>query len=182
MDKRATSAPLQDFYQQEQRKLRNYVNQRVSDDVEADDIIQDVMVGFLNRPDPTLPLDNLAAYIYRSLKNRIIDVYRSNKHEVSLDIPATDRESGDTLKDLLQDMRYESAMQMEKKEIQHKVFEAIDRLNSNEKSVVLATEIDNATFRELSELWDIPMGTLLARKSRALKKLRKTLRNYILED
>jgi len=51
----------------------------------------------------------------------------------------------------------------------------MDRLNINERAVVIATEIEGFTFKELSEMWDVPLGTLLAQKSRALAKLRESL-------
>jgi len=40
---------------------------------------------------------------------------------------------------------------------------------------VIATEFDGRSFRELSEAWEIPIGTLLARKSRALRKVKDAL-------
>jgi DNA-directed RNA polymerase specialized sigma24 family protein len=39
----------------------------------------------------------------------------------------------------------------------------------------VATELEGASYRELAEEWDEPIGTLLARKHRALRTLRKTL-------
>lgn len=183
MDRRVTSAPLLEFYQREQNRLRKYVDSRTADDIEADDVIQDVMERMLSRPVPELPWERLAAYVYRSLKNRIIDIYRSGKNDLSLDRQVDGAENaGETLKDLIQDIRYDSAAILEKEESRSLIFQAIDELRAEEKAVVVATESDNIAFRELSELWDIPLGTLLARKSRALKKLRKTLSSYILEE
>ena len=43
------------------------------------------------------------------------------------------------------------------------------------RAVLIATELKGKSFRELSEEWDEPMGTLLSRKSRAVKTLRKLL-------
>ncbi len=51
----------------------------------------------------------------------------------------------------------------------------MDGLADEEKAVVLATEIEGRTFKELAADWDVPIGTLLARKSRALGKIRKRL-------
>jgi DNA-directed RNA polymerase specialized sigma24 family protein len=39
----------------------------------------------------------------------------------------------------------------------------------------VATELDDYTFKELAEKWNEPIGTLLSRKSRAAKALRKAL-------
>jgi DNA-directed RNA polymerase specialized sigma24 family protein len=55
------------------------------------------------------------------------------------------------------------------------VFAAIEELSAEEKAVILATEMEGRTFKELAEDWGIPLGTLLARKSRALDKIRNQL-------
>ena len=38
--------------------------------------------------------------------------------------------------------------------------------------------MNGRTFRELSEEWGVPLGTLLARKSRAIAKVREALREF----
>ena len=44
-----------------------------------------------------------------------------------------------------------------------------------QKAIVIETEFEGRSFRELADEWNIPIGTLLARKSRALQKIRKEL-------
>jgi len=41
----------------------------------------------------------------------------------------------------------------------------------------MATEFENRTYEELSEEWDVPLGTLLSRRHRALSKLNKIILN-----
>jgi len=41
--------------------------------------------------------------------------------------------------------------------------------------VFLATELEGSSFRELAERWGVPIGTLLARKHRAVQALRSAL-------
>jgi DNA-directed RNA polymerase specialized sigma24 family protein len=55
------------------------------------------------------------------------------------------------------------------------IFEAMDELGAEEKAVILETEFEGKSFHRLAEEWDVPLGTLLARKSRALEKIRKRL-------
>jgi DNA-directed RNA polymerase specialized sigma24 family protein len=44
--------------------------------------------------------------------------------------------------------------------------------------VLLATELEGASFRELAARWGVPIGTLLARKHRAVKSLRAALAHF----
>lgn len=46
-----------------------------------------------------------------------------------------------------------------------------------QRAVWVATKIDGYSFKELSVKWQEPIGTLLARKSRATTKLRKLLQD-----
>jgi DNA-directed RNA polymerase specialized sigma24 family protein len=46
-------------------------------------------------------------------------------------------------------------------------------LSDDEKKLIIATEVKGKTFRHLAENWNIPINTLLSRKSRAMAKIRK---------
>ncbi|MDH4272329.1 MAG: sigma-70 family RNA polymerase sigma factor [Candidatus Aminicenantes bacterium] len=152
---------LAEFLRQERQALIGYVRRRIDDaaDHEAEDIVQDVAVHLFDRADPSIPIQNLAAYIYRALRNRIIDFYRRKRETVALDEAALASEQ-------------DPSLEIEKEEMLDDVFEAMEELAIEERAVVLATEMEGRTFKELSEEWDIPIGTLLARKSRALEKTR----------
>ncbi|MFZ2055588.1 MAG: RNA polymerase sigma factor [Candidatus Aminicenantales bacterium] len=155
---------LTEFLRQERQALIGYVRHRIDDaaDHEAEDIVQDVVVHLFDRADPSIPIQNLAAYIYRALRNRIVDFYRKKRETVALHEAAL--ASGQ-----------DPSLEIEKEEMLDDVFEAMEELSVEERAVVLATEMEGRTFKELAEDWGIPIGTLLARKSRALEKIRMQL-------
>ena len=155
---------LGEFLRQEREALVGYVRRRIDDaaDHEAEDIVQDVVVNLFDRADPSIPIQNLAAYIYRALRNRIVDYFRRRRE--TLVLSETSLASGQN-----------PAFEIEKEEMLEDVFAAMEELSAEEKAVILATEMEGRTFKELAEEWGIPLGTLLARKSRALEKIRKQL-------
>ncbi|MDD5065644.1 MAG: sigma-70 family RNA polymerase sigma factor [bacterium] len=169
---------ISEFFRKEQGKLVWYVRNRIDDsaDRDAEDIVQDVMMNLFNKANVLLPVEDLSSYIYQALRNKIIDLFRRRRNEVSLDTPFSAGRNI-TLKDILHDARYDVATEMEKKEMQERLYAAIETLNEDEEAVVIATEFDDRSFRDLSEEWDTPIGTLLARKSRALAKLKKRLKH-----
>jgi len=124
--------------------------------------VQDVILHIFDRADIGAPIENLSAYIYQSLRNRVVDLLRKKKDILSLSeaILASSMDTAD---------------EYEKRELQEKIYQAMDYLNDEERAVVIATEFDGGSFRELSDAWGVPIGTLLARKSRALKKIRQKL-------
>jgi RNA polymerase sigma factor (sigma-70 family) len=63
----------------------------------------------------------------------------------------------------------------EQRRLRERIEAAIDRLGDDERAVFLATELEGRKFRELAAEWDTPVGTLLARKHRAVVRLRAAL-------
>jgi len=53
--------------------------------------------------------------------------------------------------------------------------QALSLLSTAERAVWLAVEMEGFSFRELAEMWNEPIGTLLSRKSRATKNLQRIL-------
>jgi RNA polymerase sigma factor (sigma-70 family) len=157
-------AKIQEFFRTEYNRWVRFVRRLIDDaaDRDAEDIVQDVMLGIFDKADITVPIENLSAYIYRALRNRVTDMLRRKRHVASL-------------AELVHESAEDAANALEQKEIRESVVKAIDNLNDEQRAVVIATEFEDRSFRELSEEWEIPIGTLLARKSRALQKIKSEL-------
>ena len=168
---------VSDFLRRERQRLIGYVKRWIADTAERDgeDIVQDVILNIFNRADVTIPIENLTAYVYQALRNRVIDILRKKRgNVVSLD-DGTTHEPNLSLSDFLIDSRDRADRALEAKELRQRLFQAIESLSDQYKAIVIETEFEGRSFRELSEQWDIPIGTLLARKSRALKRIKETL-------
>ena len=177
MDKEKQKDRFIDFFRVERRRLIGYVRRWIEDTAERDgeDIVQDVAFNVFNKADVTEPIENLTAYVYQALRNRTIDLIRKKRsHVMSLDTEVNN-ETKVSLSDLILDSRYRPDKELEKKELRRRIFQTIDSLNDQDPAIILETEISGRSFRELSEQWKVPIGTLLARKSRALRKIRETL-------
>lgn len=157
-----------EFFKTEYKRLVGYVRQRIDDTAErdAEDIVQDVILNIFDRADMVRPIENLSAYIYQSLRNRVVDLLRQRKDTL-------------TLSDVIPVSSNDTASEVEKKELYEHIYRAMDSLKDEERAVVIATEFDGDSFRDLSEDWGVPIGTLLARKSRALKKIRRKLSAFV---
>jgi RNA polymerase sigma factor (sigma-70 family) len=156
---------LRDFFESEYHKLAGFVRSQIADagDRDSADIIQDVAFNLFENADITGPVENLAGYVYQAIRNRVVDYLRRRRRHEEFDenhpnvLPLTGKESDIELRwDLLQVM---------------------DELDEKSRAIVVATELEGVTFEELAEQWDEPVGTLLSRKSRAMKKLRTSLMN-----
>ena len=63
----------------------------------------------------------------------------------------------------------------EQTELRARLFEAIESLKPDQRAVVVANMLMGRTFEELSSEWQTPIGTLMARKHRAIRALREKL-------
>lgn len=162
-----------EFLAAEWTRLVRFVRARIADDADADaeDIVQEVLAGIFERADVTGPIVDLAAYVYRSLANRVVDSLRARRPRTP-HAPAARLTAA--LSEALPDARYEASALAERHEASERLFDAIDGLPA-QKAVLMATELEGASYRELADAWDEPIGTLLARKHRALRALRKKL-------
>ncbi|MBC8487756.1 MAG: hypothetical protein H8D45_17135 [Bacteroidetes bacterium] len=75
---------LSGFLVQEYSNLVSYVRRNWQGETYAEDIVQDVALNLFTKVDFNTPIENLMAYMYRSLKNKIIDL-RRKKREARLD-------------------------------------------------------------------------------------------------
>ena len=166
---------LVEFFRSEYGRLVGYVRRMIDDAAERDgeDIVQDVMLNAFNLADLNAPIENVSAYLYQSLRNRVVDYLRKRKSgTLSLEELVLE-ESDLKLGDLLYDADNNPVVEFERREMLHFLFEAIDTLNEAQRAVLIETEFEGRTFKELAKEWGVPVGTLLARKSRALAKIRK---------
>ena len=118
--------------------------------------MQDVALNIFNTADVMVPIEHLSAYVYQALRNRVVDILRTRRAEiVSLDTGLFD-DPRLSLADVLQDSRYDTAQEVEQHEIRQRLFGAIESLNPTQKAIVIETEFEGRSFRELSEAWEIP--------------------------
>ncbi len=166
---------LAEFLSGNYNRLIRYVRSMIDDSAHrsSEDIVQDVILSILDRPDIVAPISDLSAYVFRALRNRIIDFYRRPvKETVSLD---TEDENGLTLFDVLPDMKYDPEGSYHRHAQHRLVFDLIRQLPAAQLEVIIETEFNGRTFRELSRLWNVPLGTLLARKHRGIRAIREKL-------
>jgi RNA polymerase sigma factor (sigma-70 family) len=162
---------IADFIGTEWHRLVGYVRAWIADtaELDAEDVVQDVLERMFEKSDVTEPIADLSAYLYRSLRNRVIDLYRKPKR--SAELPEE-----------IEDLRMEVGEVLEREEATQAMFEAIEDLPEAQREVLVATELEGRSFRELAEEWEVPIGTLLARKHRAIRALRETLTEEVLHE
>jgi len=164
------------FFTRDGEKLIRFArnNARRISEMDAEDIVADVMLHLVSRLEPNGPVENIAAYAYRAVRNKIADYERKRAKETSLDGMA-DEDGELPLLSMLAAENEEPFAQEDRAERMHRLTDAIGKLEPRQRAILIATELKGKSFRDLAEEWNEPIGTLLSRKSRAVKTLRKLL-------
>lgn len=164
---------LAEFFAEEYDHLERYVSSRLRDpEYDSGDIVQDVALNLFTKADISSQIENVAAYVYRALKNKVIDLLRKKRQpKMSLD----DDYSGPLQAEVADDAHWESENRMWRDEQFDLAMEVLTRLKPKQQEIILATELEGHSFETLSKEWDIPIGTLLSRKHRAMAKLQVML-------
>jgi RNA polymerase sigma factor (sigma-70 family) len=168
---------LKSFISLEYRSLVSYVRRYFNEkyyNVSAEDIVQDVAVNLFSKLDIDGQMENIAGYVYRSIRNRITDLQRKTKKEVSFNKFVDDEGEEHYSENIPNEER--KFEEIDDSKFYDSIHNALDQLSPNQQMVFVATEIDGYTFEELSDELDIPIGTLLSWKHRGVKKLKEIIR------
>jgi RNA polymerase sigma factor (sigma-70 family) len=170
-----------EFLKNEYARMKHYVRGILAEaaDRDSEDIVNEVMARLFEKANVSAPIEDMAAYVYRSLRNNVIDILRRRKagsesvndeRSPAFHLSTGAKESPEKI--------YET------KEIQERINRAIESLPDELRDVFLMNEVEGKPFRAIAEETGIPAGTLMARKARAMEILRNTLRDYknYLED
>jgi RNA polymerase sigma factor (sigma-70 family) len=168
---------ISEVLQREQSRLRTFIRRRVSDEGDAEDILQDVFYELVEAYRLMKPVEQVGAWLYRVARNRIIDRFRKKKPVAFADTGSV-TEEGETLRieDLLPspdagpDAAYARGVLLRELE------DAIDELPEEQRAVFIGHEVEGHSFKELSERTGVSVNTLLSRKHYAVVYLRQRLR------
>ena len=148
--------------------LRRHARWVTGSEADADDAVQEVMLGLLEAPNLLAGVDRIAGWLLTLVRRRAIDILRSESRRHR-------RESDDAVAELLSTADDVEAG-LERDELARAVATALRELPGPQREVFVANELEGVTFRELAERSGTPMGTLMARKKRAVDRIRAHLR------
>jgi RNA polymerase sigma factor (sigma-70 family) len=163
--------------ERERGRLFRFIRQRVDDQGDAEDILQDVFHELTEAYRLMTPIEQAGAWLYRVARNRIIDRFRRKKPELFSEIEAdSTEENAPRFEDLLPspeagpDAAYARTVLLEELE------DALAELPEEQRAVFIANEIEGRGFRELAEETGLNINTLISRKRYAVLHLRRRLR------
>lgn len=120
----------------------------------AEDAVQEIFIKLYTSP-PDENITKLRAYIFKAARNKALDMLRANPTHVDIDecgdIPSP---QGGSLQEIA---------------------EALSTLSESDRSIVTLHINGGLKFREIAEITEKPLGTVLWRYRKAVALLRKLL-------
>ncbi|MDO6516356.1 RNA polymerase sigma factor [Zobellia uliginosa] len=159
------------FFDEEYRSLKAYAKSRIDDaaDRDAEDVVQEVALKIFSRANNLSPIDNIAGFVYNSIRNKIIDLMRTKQKGVPFE-----QEMEEKLIEFTE-LVYGKTANAYSDTMKTKLKKAIAQLKPVYRNIIVAIDFEGYTYTELSRETGIPMGTLMSRRHRALAILLKVL-------
>jgi len=151
--------------------------------LDAEDLVQDTSLKAFRYFHKFDQGTNFRAWVYRILTNNFINFYRKHqKQPAQIEIEnvsfkleqegagfwnrLNDRNNGFEFDDLFDD----------------EINTAIDKLPEEYKIVLLLADVEGLSYKEISEVIEHPLGTVMSRLHRGRKMLQRSLRRYAEEN
>lgn len=154
-------------------RLMGFIRKRVSNEADAEDILQDVFYQFIGN---TKPIEQLTAWLFTVTRNKITDRQRKHKPELLEDLyTEADDESMFNWTDLFFDESNNPETDYLRNLFWEALHNALNELPPTQREVFILNEIEGVPFKTIAEQSGETINTLLSRKRYAVLHLRERL-------
>lgn len=165
---------LANAYREHRDELKRGASRLMHSKADAEDALQEAMLSVLRAPHTMAFVEKLGSWLYTLVKRRCIDIIRRNKRQRDLVIE-------ENFEHLLPIANPEDLIEDE--DFMHHLSIALRQLSEDERFIFIHHGLEGESYQELSKMYSIPMGTLMARKKRAIEKIQRYLiENEIIEE
>lgn len=163
--------------QKERRRLLSFIQKRIPDRTEAEDILQDVFYQLTEAYRSINSIERVTSWLFTVARNKITDRYRKKKPETFSQKQSdfNDDDKALRLEDILSSVAGNPDSELMRSTIWHNIEEALEELPEEQKEVFVMHEFEDLSFKEISAMTHVPVNTLLSRKRYAILYLRKRL-------
>jgi RNA polymerase sigma-70 factor (ECF subfamily) len=157
--------------------MYNFALRLTSDPSDAEDLVQDTIVKAFRFFDSYEKGTNAKAWLFRILKNSYINNYRKKSKKPS----QVDYDEVSTFYETIRAERTDTSDledRMFRELIDDDISNALDELPEDFRTVVLLCDIEGFTYEEISNMLDVPIGTIRSRLHRGRNLLKSQLMEY----
>jgi len=139
----------------------------------ADDLFQEVFLKLVKNPSAYGEKDKFKAWLFTVARNAAMDHFRREGSRAEVPLEGDGERPGPADYTASRDAGPEQAAL--NKALGEKLEAALTRLSEDQREVFYLRHFSGLSFKEIAEMLSVPIGTVLARMSRAAALLRKEL-------
>lgn len=140
------------FYNETERGVYIFVYDILKNREKTEDVLQETYMRFIQTVDRYQKNTNVYNYLITIARNIAINIYNKEKKHIN------DNEIVNNIKE---------------DENKEDLFFLLDYLDKLERQIVILHIFDKMKFREISDMLNLPLGTVLWQYNKAIKKLKK---------
>ncbi|MCB0704830.1 MAG: sigma-70 family RNA polymerase sigma factor [Saprospiraceae bacterium] len=174
---------IEELVRKEGKRLFNFIRRSVSDELEAEDLLQDVYFQLVESYRLMKPIEQVSGWLFAVAKNKIRDRFRKKKTipESQLQKDTETEESDLSLFNQLADTAAGPEGELMREWVMDALEIALDDLPKNQREVFVWHELEGKTFEEISQITGENKNTLISRKRYATLYLRAQLQELYTE-
>jgi RNA polymerase sigma factor (sigma-70 family) len=158
------------------KRLMSFIRQRVNNEADAEDILQDVWYQLTATADAE-PIEQMSSWLFKVARNKITDRYRKKKPDFLEDLLVhdEDEESSLAIADLLFDDSHNPETEHLRTLFWKTLQESLLELPEEQRNAFVWNELEDMSFKEMSQKTGETINTLISRKRYAVLYLRERL-------
>ena len=164
--KSGSSDAFEELVYRYKNSLYQYIMAMVQDEGAAGDLFQEVFISLFKHADKYEPRGKFKSWLFLTARNRVLNFFRDRDKLASLD--QTDEEGNAFLHDTLPDGQPSLLEELAGRETEEEIRRASLELPARQREMLYLRQY--MSFKEIAQLLDRPLGTVLADCHRAVKK------------
>jgi len=157
---------VQEAYLRYRTLLLAYARKMTGDDAKAEDTVSDVFAHLLTSQRKLNIKTSLESYLYRSVKNSILDQYNKDQNRMKY---------VNSIKDYYERGEYATEEQVLENELSRRLDAAVATFPPKMREIFELSRNQNLSRRDIAALTNVKEGTINTQLNRALKILRQKL-------
>ena len=161
------------------QRLYSYLCRMLGDSEAAKDLFQDVVVNVLNALPKYQEQRKFSNWLFSIAHNLAMNYIQKQKQKSAIILENTFSDTDSEMLNAWADESFSPEEILKKKELQDILKTAIEKLPTEQKQILLLREYSGLPFKEIAQMLDCPLNTVLGRMRYALLNLRKIIHQEI---
>lgn len=159
------------------KPIFNYLVRLLGNRDEAEDALQEVWGKVIKQASSYKDQGLFSSWLYRIAHNHCLDHYRRQNSRVDKR-EVVENDEGLSWLDIVSSEGQSPFDELAEQEFMHRLEEALQDIPERIREVYLLRTFQDVPFKEIAEIQNSPIGTVLSRMSQAVKQLKEKLSDF----